>query len=225
MTCFFIHNGHCLMNFDFYRSHFLGESPSIFAHGVIHFVTAVALPRFFVLAHVLVAGGASALVLDLVLVAGVVDFGAVCAATTLRCLRFYQLKVLVLVLRIGGVLVGFSVGLKTAHPICCLANSSDCAIKRVSCWAVSVSCTLGTEWVIVGIVVYTLRTGGVVQTGVTNNLAMAGCWWMACSVSSTSCRISSAPLGLVMSFIAFVQSAIAFMTLSAWVMVGLVMFS
>ena len=34
------------------------------------FITAAALPRFFVLAHVLVAGGASALVLDLVLVAG-----------------------------------------------------------------------------------------------------------------------------------------------------------
>jgi hypothetical protein len=31
-------------------------------------------------------------------------------------------------------------------------------------------------------------------------------------------------LGLVMSLIAFAQSAIAFMTLSAWVMVGLVIF-
>ena len=41
------------------------------------------------LAHVLVAGGASDLVLDLVLAAGVVDFGAVCAAATLRCLRFF----------------------------------------------------------------------------------------------------------------------------------------
>jgi len=40
---------------------------------------------------------------------------------------------------------------------------------------------------------------------------------------STSCRISSVPLGLVMSLIVFAQSAIAFMTLSAWVMVGLVM--
>jgi hypothetical protein len=35
--CFFVHNGHCLMNFVFYLFHFLGESPSIFAHGVIHF--------------------------------------------------------------------------------------------------------------------------------------------------------------------------------------------
>ena len=40
------------------------------------------------LAHVLVAGGASALVLDLVLAAGVVDFGADCAAATLRLLVF-----------------------------------------------------------------------------------------------------------------------------------------
>ena len=89
---------------------------------------------------------ASALVLDLVLAAGVVDLGAVCAATTLRCLRFFRLKVLVLlVLCVGGALVGFSVGLKTAHPICCLVNLSDCAINRVSCWAVSVPCTLGTE--------------------------------------------------------------------------------
>ncbi len=99
------------------------------------------------------AGGASALVLDLVLAAGVVDFGAECAATTLRCLRFFRLKVLVLVLCVGGALLGFSVGLETARPICCLANSSDCAIDRVSRWAVSVPCTLGTEWVIVGIVV------------------------------------------------------------------------
>ena len=114
------------------------------------------------LAHVLVAGagGASALVLDLVL-AGVVDFGAVCAAATLRCLRFFRL-VLVLLLCVGGTLVGFSVGPETARPICCLANSSDCAIDRVSRWAVSVPCTLGTEWVIVGIVGCTLGTGGVV---------------------------------------------------------------
>ena len=105
------------------------------------------------IARVLVADGASALVLDLVLAAGVVDFGAECAATTLRCLRFFRLKVLVLVLCVGGALLGFSVGLETARPICCLANSSDCAIDRVSRWAVSVPCTLGTEWVIVGIVV------------------------------------------------------------------------
>ena len=58
------------------------------------------------LAHVLVAGGASDLVLDLVLAAGVVDFGAECAAATLHCLRFFQI-VLVLVLCIGGALVGF----------------------------------------------------------------------------------------------------------------------
>ena len=176
------------------------------------------------LARVLVAGGASDLVLDLVLVAGVVDFGAECAATTLHCLLFFQLKVLVLVLCIGGALVGFSVGLKTARPICCSANLSDCTIDRVRRWAVSVPCILGTEWVIIGIVVCTLGTDGVVQTGVANNLAMAGCWWIACSVSSTSCRISSAPMGLVMSLIVLAQSAITFMTLSAWVMVGLVMF-
>ena len=46
-----------------------------------------------------------------------------------------------------------------------------------------------------------LQTDGVVRTGVVNDLAMTGCWWMACSVSSTSCRISSAPLGLVMYLI------------------------
>ena len=83
---------------------------------------------------------------------------------------------------------------------------------------------LGTDWVIVGIVVRTLGTDGVVLSGVANDLPIAGCWWMACSVSSTSCHISSVPLGLVMSLIAFAQSMIAFMTLSAWVMVGLVIF-
>ena len=178
------------------------------------FITAAALPRFFVLAHILVAGGASALVLDLVLAAGGVDFGAVCAAATLCCLCFFQL-VLELVLCVGGALVGFSVGPKNACPITCLASSSDCAIDHVSHWAVSVLCTLGTEWVIVGNVVCTLGTDGVVLSGVVNNLTMAGCRWMACSVSSTSCRISSVPLGLVMSMIIFVQSGIAFMTLSA----------
>ena len=199
-------------------------SPRAYLRTVLFiFVTAAALPRFFVLARILVAGGASALVLDLVLEAGVVDFGAVCAAATLRCLRFLQ-RVIVLVLCVGGALVGFSVGPENAHPICCLASSSDCAIDRVSRWAVSVLCTLGTEWVIVGDVVCTLGTDGVELTGVANDVTMAGCWWMAWSVSSTSCRISSAPLGLVMSLIAFAQSAIAFMTLSAWVMVGLVIF-
>ena len=49
-------------------------SPQAYLHTVLFiFVTAAALPRFFVLARILVAGGASALVLDLVLVAGVVD--------------------------------------------------------------------------------------------------------------------------------------------------------
>ena len=96
-------------------------------------VAAAALPRFFVLARVLVNGGASALVLDLVLAAGVVDFGAACAAATLRCLHCFQLKVIVLVLCVGGVLMGFSLGLKSARPICCLTSLSDCAIDRVSC--------------------------------------------------------------------------------------------
>ena len=174
------------------------------------------------LAHVLVAGGASALVLDLVLAAGLVDFGVACAAATLRCLCFFLLKGIVLVLCVGGVFVGFSVGLESAHPICCLASLSDCAIGCVSRWAGSVPCTLGPDWVIVGIVVRTLGTDGVVLSGVANELVMVECWWMACSISSTSCRISSAPLELVMSLIAFAQSAIAFMTLSVWVMVGLV---
>ena len=57
--------------------------------------TAAVFPWFFVLAHVLVAGGASALVaalvLDLVLVAGVVAFGVACAAASLRCLRYFRL--------------------------------------------------------------------------------------------------------------------------------------
>ena len=75
-------------------------------------IPAAALSRFFVLVRVLVAGGASVLVVDLVLVAGVVDFGAACAAATLRCLRFFQLKVIVLVLCVGGVLVGFPLVLK-----------------------------------------------------------------------------------------------------------------
>jgi hypothetical protein len=186
------------------------------------FVTAVALPRFFVLERILVAGGASALVLDLVLAAGVVDFGADCAAATLRCLRFFRLKVIVLVLCVGGVLVGFSVGLESVRPICRLAILSDCTIDRVSHWAGSVPCTLGIDWVIAGIVVRTLGADGVVLSGVANELVMAECWWMACSVSSTNCCTSSAPLELVMSLIASAQSAIAFMTLSAWVMVGLV---
>ncbi len=46
------------------------------------------------LARVLVAGGAFALVLDLVLAAGVVDCGADCAAATLRCLRFFRFNLL-----------------------------------------------------------------------------------------------------------------------------------
>ena len=87
-------------------------SPQAYLRTVLFiFVTAAALPRFFVLVHVLVAGGASDLVLDLVLAAGVVDFGAECAAATLHCLRFFQL-VLVLVLCIGGALVGFLLVLK-----------------------------------------------------------------------------------------------------------------
>jgi hypothetical protein len=187
-------------------------------------VASAALPRFFVLERVLVAGGASALVLDLVLAAGLVDFGVACAATTLRCLCFFQLKGIVLVLCVGGVLVGSPIGLDSARPSCCLASLSDCAVDRVSHWAGSVHCTFGTDWVLVEIVVRTLGTDGVVLSGVANELVMVECWWMACSVSSTSCRISSAPLELVMSLIAFAQSAITFMTLSVWVMVGLVIF-
>jgi len=57
--------------------------------------TAAVFPWFFVLAHVLVAGGASALVaalvLDLVLAAGVVAFGVACAATSLRYLHYFWL--------------------------------------------------------------------------------------------------------------------------------------
>ena len=117
---------------------------------------------------------------------------------------------LVLQLCIGGVLVGFSIGLKTARPICCLANLSDCAIDRVSRWAVSVPCTLRTEWVIVRIAVCTLGTDGVVLSGVVNDLVMVGCWWNACSVSSASCRFFSAPWELLMSLIVFTQAAIAF---------------
>jgi hypothetical protein len=150
-------------------------SPQAYLRTVLFiFVAAAALPRFFVLVRILAAGGASALVLDFVLAAGVVDFRAVCAAATLRCLRFLRL-VLVLVLCVGGALVGFSVGPENARLSCCLASSIDCAIDRVSRWAVSVLCTLGTEWVIVGNVVCTLRTDGVVLTGVANDVMMAGC--------------------------------------------------
>ena len=46
---------------------------------------------------------------------------------------------------IGGVLVGFSIGLESARPICRLASLSDCAIDSVSCWAGSFPCTLGTD--------------------------------------------------------------------------------
>ena len=148
------------MNFVFHLFHFLGESPSIFAHGVIHFCCRCCTAK--VLRACMCSGGwwASALVLDLVLAAGVVDLGAVCAATTLRCLRFFRL-VLVLVLCIGGcAFVGFSIGPKNTRPIWCLSSSSDCAIDSVSRWAVSVFCTLRTEWVIVKNVVCTLELMG-----------------------------------------------------------------
>jgi hypothetical protein len=186
-------------------------------------VASAALPMFFVFVRILVAGGASALVLDLVWAAGLVAFGVVCAATTLCCLRYFRLRGIVLVVCIGGVSVGFSVGLENARLICRVAISSDCAIDRVSRWAGSVRCTLRTDWVPVWSDVRTLGIDGVVLFGAANELAMLGCWWMACSVSSTSCLISSVPLKLVMLLIAFAQSAIAFMTLSVWVMVGLVM--
>jgi hypothetical protein len=69
--------------------------------------TAVALPWFFKLVHVLVAVGASALVaalvLDIVLVAGVVAFGVSCAAASLRCLRFFRLIHLARVLFVPSV--------------------------------------------------------------------------------------------------------------------------
>ena len=55
---------------------------------------AAAFPWFFVLARVLVAGGVSALlaalVLDLVLAAGVVAVGVDCAAASRCCLCFFQ---------------------------------------------------------------------------------------------------------------------------------------
>ena len=159
--------------------------------------TAAAFPWFFVLVRILVAGGVSALVaalvLDLVLSAGVVAFGVACAAASLHCLRFFRLIGLARVLCVGDVLVDVSVVLKNAHAICCVTNSSNDDIDRVSRWADAVPCTLGTDWVLVGFVVCTLGTDGVVLAGVANILTTVGCWWMACSVSSTSCRISSAP--------------------------------
>ena len=136
------------------------------------FATAAAFPSFFVLARVLVAGGASALVLDLVLAAGEVAFVDDGAAATLRCLRFFRRNVLVLVV---GLLVGFSVGGKNACAIFWLANSSDCAITLVIRWAGSVSCTLGTDWVFVGFVVRTLGTAGVVLSVIAIELAIVGC--------------------------------------------------
>ncbi len=118
--------------------------------------------------------------------------------------------------------MSFSVDFENVRLICRLASLIDCVINHVIPWAGSVSCTLGADGVIVGIAVCPLGTAWVVLSGVANDFAMAECWWMACSVTSTSCRISSAPLGLVMSLIAFAQSAIVFMILSAWVMEGFV---
>jgi len=135
----------------------------------------------------------AALVLDLVVEAGVVAFGVAYAAASLCCLHFFQLIGLVRVLCVGDVLVGVSVVLENARAICCVTNLSDDDINRVGRWAAAVPCTLGTDWVLVGFVVCTLGTDGVVLSGVANDLAMVGCWWMACSVSSTSCCISSAP--------------------------------
>jgi hypothetical protein len=136
------------------------------------FATAAAFPRFFVLARVLVAGGASALVLNLVLAVGEVAFVDDRDAATLRCLRFFQLNVLVLVV---GLFVGVSVGRKNACAIFGVAGSSDCAINLVSRWAGSVPCTLGTDWVFVGFVVRTLGTGGVVLSVVVIELVIVGC--------------------------------------------------
>ena len=136
------------------------------------FATAAAFPSFFVLARVLVAGGASALVLDLVLAAGEVAFVDDGAAATLRCLHFFRCNVLVLVV---GLLIGFSFGGENACAIFWLANSSDCAITLVIRWAGSVSCTLGTDWVFVGFVVRTLGTAGVVLSVVAIELAIVGC--------------------------------------------------
>ncbi len=124
------------------------------------------------LAQVLVAGGASALVLDLVLAAGEVAFVDDCAAATLRCLRFFRLNVLVLVV---GLFVGVSIGRENACAIFWVASSSDCAINLVICWAGSVPCTLGTDWVFVGFVVRTLGTAGVVLSVVVIDLAIVGC--------------------------------------------------
>jgi hypothetical protein len=73
--------------------------------------------------------------------------------------------------------VGGSVILKNAHAICCVASLSDCDINRVSRWSGAVPCTLGTDWVPIGFVVFTLGTDGVVLSGVANDLAMVECWW------------------------------------------------
>jgi hypothetical protein len=189
--------------------------------------TAAAFSWFFVLARIQEAGGASALVavlvLNLLLAAGVVAFGVDCAAVSLHCLLFFQRIFLVRVLCVEDVLVGVSVVCTNARVICLVASLSDKDIDRVSRWAGAAPCTLGTDWVLVRCVVRTLRTDGVMLSGVENVLAMVGSWWMACSVSSTSCCISSLPWAPLMSLIAFAQSVIAFMILSAWVMVGLVM--
>ena len=100
--------------------------------------------------------------------------------------------------------------LENTRSICRVASSIDCDIDCVSCWFGAVPCTLGTDWVLFGFVVCTLGTDGVVLSGVVNDLVMVGCWWNACSVSSASCRFSSAPWELLMSLIVFTQAAIAF---------------
>ena len=142
-------------------------------------------------------GGASALVvalvLDLVLAAGVVAFGADGAVAFLHCFRFSLLIVFDSMNCAGDVVVGTNNVLENACAICCVACLIDCDMDCFRCWAGDVLCTLRTAWVLIGFVACTLGSDGVMMADVANVVVMVECWWMACLVNSTSSLISSVP--------------------------------
>jgi len=105
--------------------------------------------------------------------------------------------------------------LENACAICCVACSIICDMDRICCWVGNVACILlfGAGW-------WWERFGDgrmlldglfcqfyqllhflfhLVLVGGGNVLAMVGCSWMACSVNSTSCYISSVPWVLLIS--------------------------
>ncbi len=185
---------------------------------VAHIIaTAAMLPwsSVHLVVHVLVAGDAAALVaalvaallLDPVLLDGVVALVVVFAAASLRCLHFRWLVSHDWMLCVSGAV--FCSILENACAICCVACSIICDMDRICCWVGNVACILlfGAGW-------WWERFGDgrmlldglfcqfyqllhflfhLVLVGGGNVLAMVGCSWMACSVNSTSCYISSVP--------------------------------